>query len=178
MSFTVPTLHTERLILRPWRREDAEDMFAYSSDPEVTRYAMWLPDATLEDTRKGIEEAIRRCAAEPWMYLGIELKEESKFIGSVGFTQWNGTDHRAELAFALNRHYWGRGIVTEAARTIIQFGWETMHLHRIEANCIAANAPSIAVLTKLGFEQEGLRKEAARVDGVYQDVIHWRKLRS
>src|SRR5205085_1783556 len=116
MSLTVPTLETERLIIRPWREQDAEDMYEYSSDLEVTRHAMWLPDKSLEDVRHGIADAILRYEREPWIYLGIELKENSKFIGSVGFTQWNRTDRRAEFGFALNRDYWGKGITTEAAR--------------------------------------------------------------
>ena len=173
---TQPTIETERLIIRPWREGDAEDMFEYSSDRLVSRLAMWLPDSSIEDTKRVIFDALHRYEAEAWMYLGIELKEESKLIGSVGFAQWNRTDNRADLGFALNRKYWGRGFTTEAARPIMAFGWEQMRLHRIEANCIASNAASISILTKLGFEREGLRKDAARVDGIYEDVIHWCQL--
>ncbi len=171
-----PTLETERLILRPWRMSDADDLFEYSSDRAVSRLAMWLPDNSIEETMRGIADAIHRYENESWIYLGIELKEEAKLVGSVGYAQWNRTDNRADLGFALNKNYWNRGIVTEAAARIITFGWEEMQLHRIEANCIASNVASIAVLTKLGFEREGLRKEAARLDGVYEDVIHWRQL--
>src|SRR5665647_915146 len=110
----VPTIETERLIIRPWRVSDAVDMFEYSSDLAVSRLAMWLPDASVEETMHGIADAIHRYETESWMYLGIELKAESKLIGSVGFAQWNHTDNRADLGFALNRKYWNRGIVTEA----------------------------------------------------------------
>ncbi len=179
---SIPTLETERLIIRPWRMSDAADMFEYASDLLVTRYAMWLPQSSVEETERDIAHAVRRyesddpSSVEPWMYWGIELKDESKFVGSVGFPDWNRTDNRANFGFALNRKYWGCGIMTEAAIPLLQFGWDKMQLHRIEANCIASNDASISVLTKLGFERESIRKEAARIDKEYLDVIHWRML--
>jgi len=96
----------------------------------------------------------------------------------VGFVQWSRTDSRAELAFALNRKYWNQGIMTEACRVVLQFGWDEMQLHRIEAKCIATNHASIAILNKLGFAREGLRKDAARTETSYVDVLEWGLLRS
>jgi len=174
----VPTLQTERLIIRPWQRSDANDMFQYASDLEVTRYAMWPAHSSVEESIRDISDAISRYEADSWMYLGIEHRADRKFIGSVGYVGWNRTDRRAELAFALNRSYWNRGIMTEACRAVLQFGWIEMQLHRVEAKCIATNLASIAILTKLGFTREGLRKEAARMDQSFVDVLEWGLLRS
>jgi ribosomal-protein-alanine N-acetyltransferase len=174
----IPTIRTERLIIRPWQRSDADEMFEYASDLEVTRSAMWLPHTSVDESIRDISDAIARYEKDSWMYLGIEHIADRKFIGSVGFVAWNRTDRRAELAFALHRKYWNRGIMTEACRAVLQFGWDEMQLHRIEAKCIATNGPSIAILHKLGFVREGLRKEAARIDQSYTDVIEWGLLRS
>jgi len=174
---TPPTLQTERLIIRPWQRSDANEMFEYASDHEVTRLAMWRKHTSVEESIRDIAEAICRYEKHSWMYLGIEHRADRKFIGSVGFVEWNRTDQRAELAFALNRNYWNRGIMTEACRAVLQFGWDEMQLHRVEAKCIATNLASIAILTRLGFVPEGLRKEAAWLDHSYTDVVEWGLLR-
>ena len=172
-ALKVPTVHTERLVLRPWRQSDANDMFEYASDLEVTRNAMWRPHTTVDDSLQDISDAMTRYENDSWMYLGIEHRTDRKFIGSAGFVAWNRTDMRAELAFALNRKYWNRGIMTEACCALLQFGWSEMKLHRVEAKCIATNHASIAILKKLGFVREGLRREAAKIDESYIDVIEW-----
>ena len=177
-SPAVPTLQTRRLIIRPWERRDADDMFEYASDLEVTRTAMWLPHTSVEESIRDIAEAITRYEKDSWMFLGIEHRADRKFIGSVGFVEWNRYDRRAELAFALNRKYWSQGIMTEACRAVLQFGWAEMQLHRVEAKCIATNLASIAILDKLGFVREGLRKESARMNQSYTDTIEWGLLRS
>lgn len=164
-----PTLETERLILRKLRQEDAPDMFEYASDPETVQYVTFEPNKTLEDTRALIE---RMAATRPGMerlIWAIEHKENSKMLGTVGLHLDSARHARAELAYIINKAYWGRGIVPEAAQRVIQYGFEALQLHRIQALCKPENMASARVMEKVGMSYEGIMREYIFIKGTWWD---------
>jgi [ribosomal protein S5]-alanine N-acetyltransferase len=166
----LPTLETERLLLRKLRPEDAEDMYEYGRDPEVARYVMWEPHKSVEDSAEFINWAMAQYMmgqVAPW---GIEYRAEGKLIGSVGYHDWNTVHARAEIGYSLGRAYWNRGIMTEALRAVVAFGFRIMHLNRIEARCIPENTASARVMEKCGMVYEGTLREQNFVKGRFDDM--------
>jgi ribosomal-protein-alanine N-acetyltransferase len=173
----LPTLETERLILRKMTLEDAEAIFAYASDPEVSRYTLWETHLSIEESRAFLELEVskRESGGEPdW---GIVYKGDHRFVGTCGIISWEPHHARAEIGYALSREYWGRGLMPEAVRAMIRFGFERMSLNRIEARCIAENAASTRVMEKAGMTHEGTLRQRELIKGAYRDIEVYAVLR-
>jgi [ribosomal protein S5]-alanine N-acetyltransferase len=174
----LPTLETDRLILRKMTPKDAEAVFAYASDPEVTRYVIWDRHRTIEDSRNFLKHAVRKYESGGEPDWGIVYKGDHHFVGTCGFASWEAGHARAELGYVLSREYWGRGLMPEAVRAMIAFGFERMGLNRIEARCIAENTASARVMKKAGMSYEGTLRQREFVKGTYQDMKLYSVLRS
>lgn len=166
----LPTLETERLILRKMVLNDAEAVFAYASNSEVSRYTLWETHRSIEDSRAFLEFATQKYenGGEPdW---GIVYRGNGCLVGACGLVNWEAEHARAEVGFVLSREYWGRGLMSEAVRAILRFGFERMNLNRIEARCIAENAASARVMEKAGMFYEGTLRQREYIKGAYRDI--------
>jgi ribosomal-protein-alanine N-acetyltransferase len=166
----LPTLGTERLILRKMVLNDAEAVFAYASNSEVSRYTLWETHRSIEDSRAFLEFATQKYenGGEPdW---GIVYRGNGCLVGACGLVNWEAEHARAEVGFVLSREYWGRGLMSEAVRAILRFGFERMNLNRIEARCIAENAASARVMEKAGMVYEGTLRQREYIKGTYRDI--------
>jgi [ribosomal protein S5]-alanine N-acetyltransferase len=173
-----PTLETDRLILRRMTPSDAEAVFAYASDPEVTRYVIWETHRSIEDSRAFLDLVAGKheSGGEPdW---GIVYKGDHHFVGTCGIVSWEPDHARAELGYALSRHYWGRGLMVEAVQAMIAFCFDRMNLNRIEARCIAENVASTRVMEKAGMTHEGTLRQREFIKGAYRDIEVYSILRS
>ena len=150
-------LLTPRLRLRPPVMDDAPRIFAaYAQDPEVTRYLLWRPHASLDETRA----FLRRChdvreqgAAFPWVLTWREGAEAGAVLGMV---ELRADGHRPDLGYVLARPYWGRGLMTEAVRAVIACALAQAGVPRVWAVCDLENSASARVLEKAGMAREGL----------------------
>ncbi|ABN06474.1 GCN5-related N-acetyltransferase [Methanocorpusculum labreanum Z] len=161
-------IETDRLILRQIVDSDAEDIFAYSRGPNTGRDAGWKPHETLEETR-AIMQAIYLGQESVF---GIVLKETGVMIGSIGLIDdpLRENDSVRMIGYALGEEFWGKGFMTEAAKVVVAFGFETMDLDLISATCYPENGRSRRVLEKLGFRYEGtLARTERRYDGLVMD---------
>jgi ribosomal-protein-alanine N-acetyltransferase len=165
---TFPTLETERLILRQLEASDAQDAFLFMSDEENTRYYDPAPMTQLEQAEKSIERHRRRFAQREALRWGITLKGENRVIGNGGYA-WDADNQLAVLSYILAKRYWNQGIMTEALTAMIQFGFEHIHLHRIEAQVAYPNLASARLLEKLGFQEEGRLRDRQYVDNQFVD---------
>lgn len=166
----LPTLETERLILRKMILNDAEAVFAYASNSEVSRYTLWETHRSIQDSRAFLEFATQKYenGGEPdW---GIVYRGNGCLVGACGLVNWEAEHARAEVGFVLSREYWGRGLMSEAVRAILRFGFERMNLNRIEARCIAENAASARVMEKAGMVYEGTLRQREYIKGAYRDI--------
>ncbi len=173
-----PRLETERLVLRALRLEDTDFVFKEWGDLVVTHY-MWDEDPL--QTREQAEEMLQPLQTPEKMpgfkWWGIELKAEGKLIGTCGYCKWDKQHRRAEMGYDLWPDYWGQGLMPEALRALLQYGFQEMGLNRVEATTHTENRRSQRVLEKLGFQREGLLREYYRRDGAYSNQVAFSLLR-
>ena len=166
----LPTLETERLVLRKMRLDDAEDLFEYACDPEVSIYTTWSPHQSVQDSQEFLLRILSLYESGHLADWGIEHKADGKFIGTCGFAVWEPYHSKAEIGYAMSRQYWGQGLMTEAARRVIDFGFENMQLNRVEARCMVENIGSARVMEKSGMTYEGILREHMYAKGRYNDL--------
>ncbi|KRG16146.1 GNAT family N-acetyltransferase [Lederbergia galactosidilytica] len=166
----LPILETKRLRLRKLKDTDVEDIFRYGSDEEVSRYVTWDRHQSIIDTKQYLEFAKGRYAEKqvaPW---GIEWKETGRIVGTIDFIWWKPKHGSAEIGYVLSRDFWGKGIMTEAAKEVIRFGFEEMELIRIQARCLDENIGSSRVMEKAGMRFEGILRKAMFTKGKHWDI--------
>ena len=141
-------LETNRLILRPWREDDAEDLYRYASDPEVGPPAGWQPHTSVENSR----EIIRTVLSAPETY-AVCLRENGNPIGSIGFHRADlaELDDEYELGYWIGKPYWGQGLIPEASREMLRHAFEDLGMNRIWCGYYDGNVKSRRVQEKLGF---------------------------
>lgn len=166
----LPEIETDRLLLRKMGPEDAEAVFAYASDPEVTRYVIWDTHRSIEDSREFLKRTIEGYERGEEAGWGIVYKGDLRFVGTCSIVNHSRKDARAELGYVLARSHWGRGLITEAVRALIRFGFERMGLNRVEARCVAENIASARVMEKAGMTCEGTLRDRERIKGEYRDM--------
>ncbi|MEK9196669.1 GNAT family protein [Lysinibacillus halotolerans] len=166
----LPILETERLILRKITLDDLEEMFHYCSNDEVTKYLVWDTHKTIEDTKAFIDFSLKRYKAHQLSPWGIVDKENKKFIGTIDFITWDTKHKTAEIGYALSHEHWGKGMMTEAAKQVISFGFEHMDLTRIQARCFVENFGSERVMQKSGMTFEGILRKSMFVKGEHKDL--------
>lgn len=165
----LPTLSGERIVLRPLRVGDLDDLFAIYSDREVMRF--WSSPA--HDSRERTERLLREIAdgieAGRLLEWGIAERSEDRVIGTVTLFRLEPQHRRAEIGYALARSAWGRGLATEALSLVIRFAFEELRLHRLEADADPRNERSLRVLARQGFRREGTQRERYWLAGEIQD---------
>ena len=142
------TLFTNRLILRPWSENDAEDLYKYACDPEIGPPAGWMPHTSVEYSR----EIIRDVLSAPETY-AVCLKEDERPIGSIGFHRADlaELDDEYELGYWIGKPFWGRGLIPEASREMLRHAFEELGMRRIWCGYYDGNEKSRRVQEKLGF---------------------------
>lgn len=167
----LPTLDTDRLRLRWLELSDAESVFEIFSDERVTRYWGFPSFAAIEQSREMLQR-IQQCFLDRTLYQwGIELKQTSQLIGTCTLASLDEQNRRAEIGFALGSAFWKNGYATEAIMKLIDFAFDDLNLHRIEADVDPRNSASLRRLESLGFIREGHLKERWLVNGEVCDSI-------
>ena len=158
MNFVIPV--REDLELRLRTEADVEAFFKVT-DKNRTYLRQWLPwvDATktADDTRKYIQSSISKFEKKESVDLGIWY--EGQWIGSIGFHYWDKANRKDTIGYWLAEDFQGKGIVTDAVRALIKYGFEEMNLNRIEILCAVENTRSRAIPERLGFKNEGVTRQ-------------------
>jgi [ribosomal protein S5]-alanine N-acetyltransferase len=165
-------LTTERLVLREFEPGDWEALHAIESRPDVARYQSFEP-RTRNESRLYVLEASQSAADDPrFTYdLAVVLAAEDRLIGRCGLSISDDEPREAILWYTLHPDEWGRGFTTEAARVMTDFGFRTLGLHRIWADCDPENVASWRVLEKIGMRREGHLRENAWIKGEWTDSL-------
>ncbi|MBC8104330.1 MAG: GNAT family N-acetyltransferase [Cytophagales bacterium] len=145
----------ERVILRPLMIEDAPAMFAYARDSEVTRFLPWEPAATVESVLPFLQDQVSRRTRQESLGMAILLAETGEMIGSTDLMDLRRIRGEGEIGYLLAQPYWGRGLMTEAARMTLECGFGRLKLTRVTAYADAENRGSRRVLEKLGMNPWG-----------------------
>lgn len=166
----IPTIRTERLLLRGMKVGDCFDMFEYARLPEVTKFLTWSPHPDVEYTKEYLETLSHHYKLGSFYDWAVIYAENDKMIGTCGFTRFNLPNNSAEIGYVINPEYSGRGIAAEAARSVLKFGFEELGLNRIEAKFMVGNDASRKVMEKLGMSYEGVARSAVLAKSSYKDV--------
>lgn len=156
---TFPRIETPRLRLRQIEPRDAESLFATFSDEAVMEFYGQLPHQSIEDSAAMIHRQQQGYANHTSIRWGITLRGEDVVIGSCGLFLFDEGYHRATTGYELGRAYWRGGVMSEALAAVLEVGFSSMGLHRIEAVVDDVNERSKALLRKLGFSHEGTLRE-------------------
>lgn len=165
-----PILETERLILREITKEDAKDIFACFSNDDVTRYYGQETLESEEQAEKFVEFFEKNYQEKRGVRWGIELKGTPGLIGTVGFNAWVPKHKRAEIGYEIHPDYWRRGYALEVVSKVLSYGFHDMDLNRIGAVVFIENEASNALLTKFGFEREGILHDFMYQNGKAYDT--------
>lgn len=152
-------IDTENLKLRPLTMADAGDVFAYSKSQNVGPRAGWKPHESIEETQE-IMKTIFVGQENIW---GIE--KDHRIIGSIGLIEdpHRQNDQARMLGYALSEDFWGQGIMTEAARAVLAYGFDTLGLGLISVVHYPENFGSRRVIEKCGFQYEGTIRQADKI---------------
>ena len=179
MHWELPTLRTERLVLRPLTEADAEAIFAACSNPRVVEHLVFKPHATIDDSRKYIAKYTRPSQAEgvPDPF-GIAYKSApEQLVGCIG-GKWDSYEHRRmEFGYWLDEPHWGCGLATEAARVLVAYLFASYPVERLQARVFDGNDASARVLEKLEFAYEGNLRSHILLKGKRRDVRYYSRLR-
>lgn len=164
-------LESERLLLREFRADDEPAIHEYAQDIDVTRFTDFGPNS-IEQTRTFLNACLAQQERWPRESIGlaIELKSEKRLIGGTGFAKIDPDTRTGTFGYVLHRAYWGKGFATEAARALLNFGFEVLALHRIVALCDVRNHTSFRVLEKLGMRREAHFRKDAKKAGKWRDT--------
>lgn len=159
---------TDRLILRDFELSDVPAVQEYASDLEVVEFMEWGPNQT-EDTEKFIKDQIahQQGTDRKVFDVAMVLKDSGVLIGGVGLTLGNGV---GVIGYCLNKHYWGQGYATEAAKAMIEWGKTRFGLEHFRATCDAKNAASKHVLEKCGLKVVSKQEKHLEVRGQWRDT--------
>jgi len=159
---------------------------AYRNDPEVARYQSW-EGITEAEARALIQEVkeIQPWTPGEWLQIAIELKETGLLVGDCAFKIEEDDDRRAEIGYTLSRAYQGRGIASEAVSCVLEYAFVSLGLHRVTAITDCENAPSVALLERLGLRREGHFRQNVWFKGKWGDEYlyailqeEWQNMRS
>ena len=167
----IPAIETKRLTLRSLSKDDAGQIYKIFSDPEVCRYWSSEVMTAMEDARTFIEQVISGMKDHSLLEWGIILKDSRELIGVCAYSGWNKKHHTAEIGFALRREQWGKGLMKEFLPHFIDFGFNELDLHRIQADVDPRNSASVSLLEQLDFRREGLLRECYRLNNEIQDAL-------
>jgi ribosomal-protein-alanine N-acetyltransferase len=173
------TIETSRLLLRKAVREDAEPMFRnWASDPEVTKYLTWPTYEKVETAHQILKlwtEEYQNPDYYQWM---IVLKEFGEPIGSISVVRQNDRVEEAEIGYCMGRHWWHRGIMTEALTAVMEYLFTEVGMNRIAARHDPNNPHSGGVMKKCGMKYEGTLRQADRNNQGICDACYYGLLAS
>lgn len=165
MALPTPTLHTDRLRLRPFDDADADALYALQSNAHVLRY--WdAPPWTKRDRALTFINKCRKMAEDSTgARLAVDRLEDGAFIGWCSLTRWDPDYRSAAMGYCFTQSAWGHGYATEAARAVLQWAYDTLNLNRVQAETDTRNAAAARVLEKVGFVREGTLRQDCIVNG-------------
>lgn len=176
MNNTFPIIHTKRLDLIEIREKHLCDLYKLFGDENATRFYNLLPLQKEEDAQMLIDRFRSRFSEGLAIRWGIAIKGEQHIIGTVGFNSYEN-NHKATIGYDLQTLYWGKGYATEALRAVINFGFQSLGINRIEAEIMTGNLASEKVLSKLGFTKEGVLRQWMLWNGKHYDMAMYSLLK-
>ncbi len=164
-------LKTDRLTIRELNLLDVENIHILHSLPETDEFnTLGIPETITVTERLVNEWLIAQTQIPRNCYVFcIESTETSRFIGLVAINLGKDNFRTAEVWYKIHLDHWGKGYTTEALIKVLEFGFNDLKLHRIEAGCAVENIGSIKVLEKAGMIREGMKRKKLPIRGDWND---------
>jgi ribosomal-protein-alanine N-acetyltransferase len=169
MQGLLPVLVGRRVLLREPREEDAGPLFEYTSDPGVTRFLAIAPPNSPDDTLYFIAKCHEHRAHDHEYVFVIADVARDHAMGVISLRHLDLPMRTAQVGTWLGQPYWGTGANREAKQLLLDYAFDTLSLHRIEARIAVANVRSRRAFERLGGSREGLLRESFFKDGAYHD---------
>lgn len=173
-----PILETDRLILKHFEKTDSAEMLQLRSNPALMKYICRPLQTSLNEAEElinKIDELIKNNAGINW---AIYLKSEQKIIGSVSFHKIDKENYRGEIGYFILPTFWQQGIISEAITTVLNYGFNTLQFHSVEAQIDPNNIASERVLKKFNFIKEAHFKENFYFNSEFLDTAVYSLLKS
>ncbi|CAN5444563.1 GNAT family protein [soil metagenome] len=174
----LPTLRTARLILRKLTVDDARDMFAYASNPQMTRFTTWDAHRSIDDSRAFLTQAAGKYERGDAMDWGVVDASSNHLVGTCGIVNFSEQHQRGDLGYGIAVPFWNQGYMTEAARAAVDAAFRMLPLNRLQSCCNVHNVGSSCVMEKLGMTFEGTFRKFFQRNGSTHDVKWYSLLRS
>jgi ribosomal-protein-alanine N-acetyltransferase len=171
LTRATPELQTARLRLRPLSMADSEAFLDIFSDVETLQYWSGEPIRELHEAETLIREDLEYSMEGKCIVWGVALPDSNRLIGKFILFQFNEQNRRAEVGYILNRRHWGQGYMTEVMSRVLDYAFDVLKLHRLEADTDPDNTASLAILEKFGFQREGLFRQRWYVSGKWLDSV-------
>ena len=168
----LPTLAGTRMTLRELRPSDATSLFAMLTAEEVSRFIS-PPPSTVEGFERFIAWTAHQRAAGEYVCFAVVPHGSNAAVGLFQVRSLEPGFGSAEWGFALGSMYWGSGIFVEGARLVLDFAFEVMRVHRVEARAAVRNGRGNGALRKIGAVQEGVLRRSFLRNGEYLDQVLW-----
>jgi [ribosomal protein S5]-alanine N-acetyltransferase len=173
-----PKITTQRLLLRRMTEKDTGEIFFLRSNEDVMQYIDRPRAASVQDAEAFLDIINNSLDINDGITWGITIKENAeKLIGTIGYWRMKKEHYRAEIGYMLHPVFWKKGIMKEAILAVLEFGFDTLHLHSVEANINAENAASAGILEATGFIKEAHFKEDFFFDATFRDTVIYSKLK-
>lgn len=156
-----PNLESKRFILREVKEKDYLSIYEIYSDNDTVKYQQMGTMQTMEQAQKSVQAFLRGFENKKFIRWCIATKEQDNVVGLITLHSFNEWNSQGEMGFMLNKAYWRQNIMGEVGEEVLKFAFQVMGLNRIEASVHPENIASIKLCEKLGFKQEGMKKEAA-----------------
>ena len=166
-----PIIETERLVLRQITNDDVNEIFELRSNPETMKYIPRPLAKTTEDALEHIATIEEKIILNEGINWGITLKGNERLLGMIGFYRMQPENFRSEIGYMLLPEFHGKGIITEAVKRLITYGFDDLKLHSIEAVIDPENFASEKVLQKCNFIKEAHLKESQFYEGKFLDKV-------
>ena len=173
-------IETNRLIIRSFTKTDAKAIYEACNDFDIFKTTLGIPSPyTLGDANNFIEYTNNAISNQKSFELAITLKENvDQVVGCISLMGIKRPSNKAELAYWVAKKYWNHGIATEAARAIIEYGFNSLNLNSIFARFLDNNPASGKVMQKIGMKYVGKMREHEYKSGQYYDVFYYEILKS
>jgi RimJ/RimL family protein N-acetyltransferase len=184
VTFTVGRLETLRLLVRPFRLEDLDDVHALQRDPEVVRYLPWVVRTRQESEQwlRARVAAARLEADDDAVAYAVERQDDGRVIGSITLFLRSVEQQQGEIGFVLERAAQGEGYAAEATAAVLDHAFPALGLHRVVGKADARNTASAALMQRLGMRQEarmrrGALRQSELFKGEWADLVVYAVLR-
>ena len=169
--FPLPVIETERLIFRPMTMDDLNDLYDLASLSKTVEHLPWGPHLNLFETKCFLESVVEKMKRFRYFEWGIELKEEKKLIGTIGYTEFENGG--AEMGYVLSPKYQKNGYMTEAMDFFVRYSFEVLRLKHIKLRIMEKNTPSRRLAERFGFKLTDTKRNYMFIRGESRDVCFY-----